>query len=123
MAELVNDIGLKLKSNAVCVHTHRVRHGYFTLDDTLLHKDWNIRNIAGNMDNCEQHLTPEKLFINLAVKGSTGSIEESVESDFDEEGNSLIPHQLPSAMQLASKYSKYKSMNKDGAATKLEINR
>lgn len=108
MAELINDIGLKLKSNAVCVHIHRIRHGHFTLEDTLLHKDWNISGIVSNMKNCERHLTPDKLVANITVK-KENSAENTEETD-----EVSLYEEMPSALQLAQKYSKHKPLGKDG---------
>ncbi|KAJ6654611.1 hypothetical protein lerEdw1_006764 [Lerista edwardsae] len=45
LRKIVHEIGLELKSTAVCTHVRRVRDGVFTLDDALLRTQWNLQNI------------------------------------------------------------------------------
>lgn len=67
LANFVHDIGLRLRSTAVCTHIHRLRYGYFGLDHALLTKEWNLHGIINNIDYCRRQLTPNKLFTNIAV--------------------------------------------------------
>ena len=67
LAELVHDIGLKLKSTAVCTHLHRVRYGHFHLEHSLLRKHWNLQAVLHNMHECKHLLTPQKLFTEVSV--------------------------------------------------------
>lgn len=61
LAELINDIGIQLKSTAVCTHIHRLRYGHFTLADTLLNRDWYLEPILKNMEDCKKSLTVNNL--------------------------------------------------------------
>ncbi|XP_077162593.1 pseudouridylate synthase TRUB2, mitochondrial isoform X1 [Paroedura picta] len=45
LRRVVHEIGLELKSTAVCTQVRRVRDGTFTLDDALLRTQWTLPNI------------------------------------------------------------------------------
>ncbi|XP_060106728.1 pseudouridylate synthase TRUB2, mitochondrial isoform X1 [Heteronotia binoei] len=45
LRKLVHEIGLELKSTAVCTQVRRIRDGAFTLDDALLRTQWTLQNI------------------------------------------------------------------------------
>ncbi|XP_054853636.1 pseudouridylate synthase TRUB2, mitochondrial isoform X1 [Eublepharis macularius] len=45
LRKIVHEIGLELKSTAVCTQVRRVRDGAFTLDDALLRIQWTLRSI------------------------------------------------------------------------------
>ncbi|KAI5138561.1 pseudouridylate synthase TRUB2, mitochondrial isoform X2 [Manis pentadactyla] len=45
LRRLVHEIGLELKSTAVCSQVRRTRDGFFTLDDALLRTQWNLQSI------------------------------------------------------------------------------
>ncbi|XP_053380777.1 pseudouridylate synthase TRUB2, mitochondrial-like [Mercenaria mercenaria] len=77
LAQLVHDIGLQLKSTAVCTHIHRNRYGIFNLDLTLLKKEWNIQEIAKNITTCRALLTPENLLTNIQL--TTGNNEQQLD--------------------------------------------
>lgn len=118
MAELVNDIGLKLKSNAVCAHIHRIRHGHFVLDDTLLHKDWSLWPVKRSMENCKRHLTPEKLLTNLAIDSE---IERKSVTDNIAHRRLSIDQDFPSALDIAKTYSRHNTQQKDAKNNKKKI--
>ena len=67
--EVIHDIGLKLKSTAVCTHIHRQRYGPFTLKHALLMQQWSLENILKNLNLCRRLLTPETLFTDVTVTG------------------------------------------------------
>lgn len=67
LRRLVHDIGLKLKSTAVCTHIHRLRYGHFTLQHALLRQQWRLEEIVKNMSYCRTLLTPDKLFTDVNV--------------------------------------------------------
>lgn len=71
LAQLVNDIGIQLKSTAVCTHIHRLRYGVFDLDHTLLKKEWNIVEIARNIRKCQTLLTPENLLTDIQLSSKS----------------------------------------------------
>ncbi|XP_063000653.1 pseudouridylate synthase TRUB2, mitochondrial isoform X1 [Elgaria multicarinata webbii] len=45
LRKIVHEIGLELKSSAVCTQVRRIRDGVFILDDALLRTQWNLPNI------------------------------------------------------------------------------
>lgn len=45
LRRLVHEIGLELKTTAVCSQVRRTRDGFFTLDDALLRTQWDLHNI------------------------------------------------------------------------------
>ncbi|XP_069436170.1 pseudouridylate synthase TRUB2, mitochondrial isoform X2 [Ovis canadensis] len=47
LRRLVHEIGLELKSTAVCTQVRRTRDGFFTLDDALLRTQWDLLSIQG----------------------------------------------------------------------------
>ncbi|XP_017911359.1 PREDICTED: probable tRNA pseudouridine synthase 2 isoform X2 [Capra hircus] len=47
LRRLVHEIGLELKSTAVCTQVRRTRDGFFTLDDALLRTQWDLPSIQG----------------------------------------------------------------------------
>ncbi|XP_061460263.1 pseudouridylate synthase TRUB2, mitochondrial isoform X1 [Rhineura floridana] len=45
LRKIVHEIGLEMKSVAVCTQVRRIRDGVFTVDDVLLRTQWNLQNI------------------------------------------------------------------------------
>ncbi|KAF7241114.1 Mitochondrial mRNA pseudouridine synthase Trub2 [Varanus komodoensis] len=45
LRKIVHEIGLELKSSAVCTQVRRIRDGVFVLDDALLRTEWDLDNI------------------------------------------------------------------------------
>ncbi|KAF6127967.1 TruB pseudouridine synthase family member 2 [Phyllostomus discolor] len=45
LRRLVHEIGLELKTTAVCTQVRRTRDGFFTLDDALLRTRWDLHSI------------------------------------------------------------------------------
>lgn len=45
LRSLVHEVGLELKTTAVCSQVRRTRDGFFTLDDALLRTQWNLCSI------------------------------------------------------------------------------
>lgn len=54
---LIHEIGMKLNSSAHCTSIQCIRHSYFTLDNALLKKHWDLQNILTNMQQCRQILS------------------------------------------------------------------
>ncbi|XP_069791035.1 pseudouridylate synthase TRUB2, mitochondrial [Narcine bancroftii] len=46
LRKIIHEIGLELKSSAVCTSVRRTREGVFSLDDTLIKTEWNLQNIS-----------------------------------------------------------------------------
>ncbi|KFO31896.1 mitochondrial mRNA pseudouridine synthase TRUB2 isoform X1 [Fukomys damarensis] len=45
LRKLVHEIGLELKTTAICSQVRRTRDGFFTLDDALLRTQWDLNSI------------------------------------------------------------------------------
>lgn len=52
MMKLIHEIGLELRSSAVCTGLRRLRYGHFTLTHALLTKHCDARSIAENVEFC-----------------------------------------------------------------------
>uniref|UniRef100_H2ZWC1 TruB pseudouridine synthase family member 2 n=2 Tax=Latimeria chalumnae TaxID=7897 RepID=H2ZWC1_LATCH len=73
LRKVIHEIGLELKSSAVCTHVRRTRDGFFTLDDALIRTRWNLRNIHAAIRGCRP-----KVNANLLTGGTLKStIDES----------------------------------------------
>lgn len=46
LRKLIHEIGLELRSAAVCSHVRRTRDGFFTLPDALLRSHWDLRSVG-----------------------------------------------------------------------------
>ncbi|ESO83872.1 hypothetical protein LOTGIDRAFT_222302 [Lottia gigantea] len=64
---LIHELGLQLKSTAVCTQVRRVRFGHFTLDHALVQDQWNLYEIINNFDKCHPELHPDKLLIGSKI--------------------------------------------------------
>lgn len=54
LMKLINDIGLTLKSNAVCTKIRQIKFGHFDLQHALLRKHWTLENILNNITVCKE---------------------------------------------------------------------
>ncbi|XP_042193564.1 mitochondrial mRNA pseudouridine synthase TRUB2 [Callorhinchus milii] len=45
LRRIVHEIGLELKSTAVCTHVRRTRDGFFTLQDSLIRTRWDLQSV------------------------------------------------------------------------------
>ncbi|NWS50749.1 TRUB2 synthase, partial [Probosciger aterrimus] len=59
LRKVVHEIGLELKSSAVCTQVRRTRDGVFTLDDALLRSQWNLQNIRNAIWSCQVKVQAE----------------------------------------------------------------
>ncbi|XP_042642645.1 mitochondrial mRNA pseudouridine synthase TRUB2 isoform X2 [Tyto alba] len=57
--KIVHEIGLELKSSAVCTQVRRIRDGVFTLDDALLRTQWNLQSIQNAIWDCQLKVKTE----------------------------------------------------------------
>jgi len=78
LMKLIHDIGLELRSSAVCSGLRRLRYGQFTLVHALLTKHCDARSIAENMDFCRRLVTWDKLneridVISASAAGMSGT--------------------------------------------------
>ncbi|KAF7493744.1 Mitochondrial mRNA pseudouridine synthase Trub2 [Sarcoptes scabiei] len=56
LAELVNEIGIGLKSMARCTGIRLIQYGPFKVENALLRKHWDLENIIENIYYCNQIL-------------------------------------------------------------------
>lgn len=49
LRNLVHDCGLRLKTNAVCVQTRRIRDGFVDADKCLAFNEWTFEKIQENV--------------------------------------------------------------------------
>lgn len=54
LTNLVHEIGLQLHSVAHCTSIRCIRHGHFTVADSLLRHYWNLQEIRSNMTLCDR---------------------------------------------------------------------
>ncbi|XP_025915406.1 mitochondrial mRNA pseudouridine synthase TRUB2 [Apteryx rowi] len=59
LRKIVHEIGLELKSSAVCTQVRRIRDGVFTLDDALLRTHWNLQSIQNAIRDCQLKVKTE----------------------------------------------------------------
>ncbi|NWS72206.1 TRUB2 synthase, partial [Crotophaga sulcirostris] len=59
LRKIVHEIGLELKSSAVCTQVRRIRDGVFTLDDALLRTQWDLQSIQNAIRNCQLKVQTE----------------------------------------------------------------
>ena len=98
LRKVVHEIGLELKSSAVCTQVRRIRDGVFVLEDALLRTQWKLPNIL-------HAIWKSKLKVEAELQNSqayrdfyAGSSEEEEtemdkagdETQRDSEGNHLI---------------------------------
>lgn len=51
LRKLVHEVGLELRTNAVCTKVRRTRDGPFKMEDALTHHDWTADNIIPAIAN------------------------------------------------------------------------
>ena len=49
---LIHDIGIELRTVAHCTSIRCIRHGIFTLEGSVLQKDWNVQRLLYSMSEC-----------------------------------------------------------------------
>lgn len=59
LRKMVHEIGLELKSSAVCTQVRRIRDGVFTVDDALPRTQWNLQSIQEAIQNCQLKVETE----------------------------------------------------------------
>ncbi|RWS23452.1 putative tRNA pseudouridine synthase 2-like protein [Leptotrombidium deliense] len=68
IASLVNDIGLKCKTNAVLHSVRCTRYGSFTVDHCLLEKHCTVENVIENLQLCKPLVSEDKLIPMVNLK-------------------------------------------------------
>ncbi|NXU51235.1 TRUB2 synthase, partial [Turnix velox] len=59
LRKIVHEIGLELKSSAVCTQVRRIRDGVFTLEDALLRTQWDLQSIQKAIQDCQPKVQME----------------------------------------------------------------
>ncbi|NWY39703.1 TRUB2 synthase, partial [Sylvia atricapilla] len=59
LRKMVHEIGLELKSSAVCTQVRRIRDGVFTVDDALPRTQWNLQSIQEAIQSCQLKVETE----------------------------------------------------------------
>ncbi|XP_071621894.1 pseudouridylate synthase TRUB2, mitochondrial [Heliangelus exortis] len=59
LRKVVHEIGLELKSSAVCTQVRRIRDGVFTLEDALLRTHWDLQSVQNAIWNCQLKVKSE----------------------------------------------------------------
>ncbi|KAJ6635561.1 Mitochondrial mRNA pseudouridine synthase Trub2 [Pseudolycoriella hygida] len=54
LGQLIQEIGLQLRSVAHCTGIRCIRYGHFTVEDSLLRGNWHLQNILSNMAMCRK---------------------------------------------------------------------
>ncbi|XP_051022512.1 pseudouridylate synthase TRUB2, mitochondrial isoform X2 [Acomys russatus] len=67
LRKLVHEVGLELKSTAVCVQVRRTRDGFFRLDDALLRTRWDLHSIQDAIQDAAPRVAAE-LKKNLSLR-------------------------------------------------------
>ncbi|XP_071977573.1 pseudouridylate synthase TRUB2, mitochondrial isoform X1 [Engystomops pustulosus] len=53
LRKLIHEIGLELRSSAVCTKVRRIRDGPFTLDCALTHGHWDLQSVTNAIKDCK----------------------------------------------------------------------
>ncbi|XP_074067147.1 pseudouridylate synthase TRUB2, mitochondrial isoform X1 [Macrotis lagotis] len=59
LRQVIHEIGLELKSTAVCTQVRRTRDGVFTLEDALLRTQWDIHSIQKSIQKAASRIQAE----------------------------------------------------------------
>ncbi|KAM6399877.1 LOW QUALITY PROTEIN: pseudouridylate synthase TRUB2, mitochondrial [Rhynochetos jubatus] len=59
LRKIIHELGLELKSSAVCTQVRRTRDGVFTLDDALLRSQWNLQSVQNAIRDCQLRVETE----------------------------------------------------------------
>ena len=65
--KLIHEIGLELRSTAVCTQVRRIRYGRFSLVHALLMKHCNARTLVENIQFCRPLLADGRLDHNQTI--------------------------------------------------------
>ncbi|KAL8612643.1 hypothetical protein ACOMHN_044584 [Nucella lapillus] len=80
---MVHDIGLQLKSTAVCTGVRRLRYGHFNVSHALLRQQWNLEDILSNLRQNAGMLSPRML-------GGEGTVRKVEGGDDSERHENMI---------------------------------
>jgi tRNA U55 pseudouridine synthase TruB len=87
LMKLVHEIGIELRSTAVCTGLRRLRYGHFTLAHALLTKHCDARSITENIEFCRPIVTREVLRRRLNVISCHREQLAAVGSDHTQDSN------------------------------------
>ncbi|XP_033730240.1 mitochondrial mRNA pseudouridine synthase Trub2-like [Pecten maximus] len=77
LAEVIHNLGLLMKTTAVCAGVRRIRSGIYDINYALLYQDWNLYKITNNIKQCsvirpppfQRKLSPTLGYLNKRNKG------------------------------------------------------
>ena len=95
LKRFIHDLGMRLRSTAVCTHIHRVRYGHFTLQHALLRQQWTLNDILNNIGQCKKLLTPRKLFTNMTVTPQKDLVEDSEDQGAEQMIRNMLKNKQP----------------------------
>ena len=95
LKRFIHDLGMRLRSTAVCTHIHRVRYGHFTLQHALLRQQWTLNDILNNIAQCKKLLTPRKLFTNMTVTPQKDLAEDSEDQGAEQMIRNMLKNKQP----------------------------
>jgi len=73
LAELINEIGLAVKSVALCTGIRCIQYGPFTVEHALLDKHWTLENIIENIHYCKDIVNKHRILERPHKKRQTSS--------------------------------------------------
>lgn len=89
LRKLVHEIGLELKTTAVCSQVRRTRDGFFTLDDALLRTHWDLNSIQDAIQTAAPRVAAE-LEKNLSLELGTQQLPNSYLSHESKRSDSAL---------------------------------
>lgn len=67
LMSLINEIGMKLHSNAVCTKVRCIRHSHFTVHNSILRKHWTLEHIINNIHDNQRIISNSNKLLPSAV--------------------------------------------------------
>lgn len=66
LMKLIHEIGLTLRSTAVCTKLRQVQFGPLSVENALLNKHWTLEHIINNIIECRKIIKPQRYMPSLA---------------------------------------------------------
>lgn len=67
LMSLINEIGIKLHSNAVCTKVRCIRHSHFTVRNAILRKHWTLEHIINNITDNQRIISSSNKLLPCGV--------------------------------------------------------
>ncbi|CAD7093409.1 unnamed protein product [Hermetia illucens] len=72
LAALINDIAIEQRSVAFCSGIRCIRHGHFSIEDSLLRRHWTLEGVLQNMSECRKIIKQHPQMLNRRDGSLTG---------------------------------------------------